>query len=234
MRTMAGYLAHPFVARGLLLEHGCEKTHNDAFRNVLRELGMDASNYAFRSVQLDGGIQRVVEKSLDWFRDGNAKRADELFRIAFHGQRIPRNVQEAFSILSSAFARAAAVVVRTFGLGDRVAYGARVPSAGVFRMETPTDDDVEIVTGLGATGAEIIIVYVADSAMPGNPMVPTIRVGRGAEVDLKVEEKDSAEAISERLLQLISEVRNGRRSVSADRLGNVAFQITRGYEGISL
>jgi altronate dehydratase len=234
MRTMAGYLAHPFVARGLLLEHGCEKTHNDAFRNVLRELGMDASNYAFRSVQLDGGIERVVEKSLEWFREGDTKKADDFFRIAFHGRRMPPNVQQAFSILSSAFARVDTAVVRTFASGVRVGYGERITSAGVFRMETPTDEDVEIVTGLGATGAVIIAVYGGDSVLPGNPMVPTIRVGRGAEVDLKVDEKDSAEAIAESLLQLISEVRNGRRRVSADRLGNVAFQITRGYEGISL
>ena len=101
-------------------------------------------------------------------------------------------------------------------------------------METPTDDGVEIVTGLGATGAEIIVVYVEKLVLPGNPMIPTLRVGGGAEVDLKVDKKDSAEVIAERLLQLISEVRDGRLRVSADRLGNVAFQITRGYEGISL
>jgi altronate dehydratase len=101
-------------------------------------------------------------------------------------------------------------------------------------METPTNDDVEIVTGLGATGVEVIVVYGDDSVLPGNPMVPTIRVGGGAEVDVKVDNKDSAEVIAEILLQLISEVRNGRRRTSADRLGNVAFQITRGYEGISL
>ena len=28
-RTMIGHLTHPTVALGLLLEHGCEKTHND-------------------------------------------------------------------------------------------------------------------------------------------------------------------------------------------------------------
>ena len=234
MRTMAGYLAHPFVARGLLLEHGCEKTHNDAFRRLLREVGIDATNYAFRSVQLDGGIESVIEKSLEWFREGDPKKASQLFRIAFHGQGMPPKVRQAFSMLSSAFARAEAAVVRTFGRGDRVAYGERITSAGVFRMETPTDDDVEVVTGLGATGVEVVVAYAADSVLPGNPMVPTIRVGAGAEVDLAVEEEDSAEVIAERLLQLLSDVRNGRRHVSADRLGNVAFQITRGYEGISL
>ena len=236
MRTMAGYLAHPFVSRALLLEHGCEKTHNDAFRTVLRNLGMNAGDYAFRSVQLDGGIERVVEKSLDWFQDGNGNKAscERFFTIALHGCDMPRNVKSAFSILSSAFAQAGAAVVRTFGHGDPVNYGERISSPGVLRMETPTDDSIEILTGLGATGAEMIVVFSENSVFPGNPMVPTIRIGRTGEVDLAICETDSAEAIVDQILRVISEVRSGIRRVSAERLGDVAFQITRGYEGISL
>src|SRR3712207_9368603 len=32
-RTVLGHLANPVVGLGLLLEHGCEKTHNDYFRD---------------------------------------------------------------------------------------------------------------------------------------------------------------------------------------------------------
>jgi altronate dehydratase len=236
MRTMAGYLAHPFVARGLLLEHGCEKTHNDAFRNVLREVGIDASNYAFRSVQLDGGIERVVEKSLEWFHAGNGNKAVSyrFFTIALHGRDMPPNVKQAFSILTSAFARAGAAVVRTLGRGERVDYGERISTPGVFRMQTPTSDVIEILTGLGATGAEIIILFSLHAALPGNAMIPTIRVGAAGEVDVQIHENDSAEWIVDQMLRVISEVRTGARRVTADRLGDVAFQITRGYEGISL
>jgi altronate dehydratase len=235
MRTMAGYLAHPFVSRALLLEHGCEKTHNDAFRNVLRDLGLNAHDYAFRSVQLDGGIERVVQKSLDWFKESNGKETvSQHSTIALHGRDMPPNVKLAFSIISSAFARAEAAVVRSFGRGDRISYGDRVTSTGTFRMETPTNDPVEILTGLGATGAEMIIAYLGDSISPGNPMVPTVRLGRAGEVDLEIQDTDPAEMIVDELLQLISEVRSETRRVTADRLGNVAFQITRGFEGISL
>ena len=41
----------------LLLEHGCEKTHNDYMRAALDEAGIDGSRYGFASVQLDGGIE---------------------------------------------------------------------------------------------------------------------------------------------------------------------------------
>src|SRR5215213_1242590 len=68
-RIVLGHLASPSVRFGLLLEHGCEKTHNDYFRNRLREAGVDPSRFGWASVQLDGGIDSVVAKVEDWFAE---------------------------------------------------------------------------------------------------------------------------------------------------------------------
>ncbi|MGA1196339.1 MAG: UxaA family hydrolase, partial [Candidatus Latescibacterota bacterium] len=38
-RTMVGYLTHPLIHSALLLEHGCEKTHNDYLRHALQDRG---------------------------------------------------------------------------------------------------------------------------------------------------------------------------------------------------
>ena len=46
----------------LLLEHGCEKTHNDYFRTHLEKLGVDPGQFGWASVQLDGGIEKSLEK----------------------------------------------------------------------------------------------------------------------------------------------------------------------------
>jgi altronate dehydratase len=235
LRTMAGYLAHPLVTRALLLEHGCEKTHNDAFRAVLRQLGFPETEYAFRSVQMDGGIDRVTDKSLQWFKENTSKSSERpLFALALHGREMPANVRRAFEMLSNAFEKAGAAVVRTAGAGKSLAYGERISGAGVYRMGVPTDDDLEILTGLGATGVEIIVVYVRDAMVPGNPLVPTIRVGEDGEIDLVARASDSAEAIAEGLLRLIQGLRHGDKLTTADETRNVGFQITRGYEGISL
>jgi len=67
MRLLAGHLLHPFVRQALLLEHGCERTHNDMLRHVLRQFGIDPERFGFASVQLDGGIDRVVDKVEQWF-----------------------------------------------------------------------------------------------------------------------------------------------------------------------
>ena len=66
-RTMIGHLTHPTVALGLLLEHGCEKTHNDHVRHEIQKLGISPERYGWASVQLDGGIDAVIEKVQDWF-----------------------------------------------------------------------------------------------------------------------------------------------------------------------
>jgi altronate dehydratase len=66
-QTIAGYAVHPLSERTLLLEHGCEKTHNDAIRNFLSAHGVDHSHLGFASIQLDGGIEKVTAKVARWF-----------------------------------------------------------------------------------------------------------------------------------------------------------------------
>ena len=61
-RTMIGHLTHPTVAIGLLLEHGCEKTHNDHVRHEIQKLGISPDSYGWASVQMDGGIDAVINK----------------------------------------------------------------------------------------------------------------------------------------------------------------------------
>ena len=61
LETMLGYLRHPSVRAALLLEHGCEKTHNGYMRQYLASRGFDPRRLGFASVQRDGGIERVSD-----------------------------------------------------------------------------------------------------------------------------------------------------------------------------
>ena len=67
LRTMMGYMTHPLVRRVLLLEHGCEKTHNDYYRNEIENLGLELDHFGWASVQLDGGIDKVMDRVEEWF-----------------------------------------------------------------------------------------------------------------------------------------------------------------------
>ena len=59
LRTMLGHLLHPSVRHAVLLEHGCEQTHNDAVRHYLAERGVSVDRFGWASVQTDGGIAKV-------------------------------------------------------------------------------------------------------------------------------------------------------------------------------
>ena len=60
--TLTGHLAHRSVRHAVLLEHGCEMTHNDAVRRHLESHGLAAARFGWASVQLDGGIESVRAK----------------------------------------------------------------------------------------------------------------------------------------------------------------------------
>eukprot|EP00026_Physarum_polycephalum_P001799 Phypoly_transcript_01802.p1 GENE.Phypoly_transcript_01802~~Phypoly_transcript_01802.p1 ORF type:complete len:875 (+),score=145.79 Phypoly_transcript_01802:33-2657(+) len=68
-RTLLGHLINPLVKQGLLLEHGCEKTHNDYMSLYLKTAGVDINRFGWASVQMDGGIDHVTEKVMKWFED---------------------------------------------------------------------------------------------------------------------------------------------------------------------
>jgi hypothetical protein len=70
-RTMVGHILHPSVVACVMLEHGCEKTHNDFFRLELDKHQPDGDTFPllWASVQLDGGIKSVTEKVVKWIYD---------------------------------------------------------------------------------------------------------------------------------------------------------------------
>ncbi|MDQ3251489.1 MAG: UxaA family hydrolase [Actinomycetota bacterium] len=209
-RTLIGHLASPSVRFGLLLEHGCEKTHNDYFRNRLEEAGLDPSRFGWASVQLDGGIDSVVAKVEDWFTEtldsaealeyegagpealrlglyGSGAISDEAARslaeitLAVVGSGGTVVVPERAALLSSpAYLEAA--------LGDRpventLAYGQAVPvgKQGLHVMEAPTGHWVETATGLGATGVEVMLAHVAGHPLQAHRMIPLLQASSDPE-----------------------------------------------------
>ena len=75
--TLAGHLAHRCVRHAVLLEHGCEQTHNDAVRHHIAERGLVAERFGWASVQMDGGIASVRAKVAGQLEAMAAARAPE-------------------------------------------------------------------------------------------------------------------------------------------------------------
>ena len=253
-RTMIGHLTHPTVALGLLLEHGCEKTHNDHVRHEIQKLGISPERYGWASVQLDGGIDAVIEKVQGWFSETLADKPFvpvvdaglEHLRIAVTSTgTVTEEVSQSLTQLTHRVVAAGGTVVvpanatfirhGTRRVPTTLAYGQRVEKAGFHVMETPTDQPTETLTGLGATGVDLALAHIVGAPLQSHVMVPLIQVSTdattrsayGADLDL-------ATADVEKLLALVVEVASRQYIPKLHGKGNTDFQLTRGLLGISM
>jgi altronate dehydratase len=201
-RTVLGHLASPTVRFGLLLEHGCEKTHNDYFRNRLIEADLDPGRFGWASVQLDGGIDSVVAKVEDWFEEtlDDAEELEyvdagpEALRLGLYADGpVSDEISLSLAEITLAVANAGGTVVvperaavlsspayleAVFGdltVENTLAYGQAAEKPGLHVMEAPTDHWVETATGLGATGVEVMLANVAGHPLQAHRMIPLLQ-----------------------------------------------------------
>jgi altronate dehydratase len=229
LRTLAGYAVHPLATRVLMLEHGCEKTHNDAFRHVLsRE---EAEKLGWLSIQMDGGIQPVISKALRWFAVPSPVVMREAAPIsALRVGFAQTNSEAPTELISAATALEQlgmlAVIPESFAGVQRqptLEYGQPAQTRGLHVMRTPTNDVTEILSGLGATGVELIVLWNEGAPVQHHPFIPVIEVGPA------LFENENAAA---QLLSLIVRAASGEIEPASQAYTD--FQITRGLEGVSL
>ncbi len=266
-RTMMGYITHPLVKHCLLLEHGCEKTHNDFMRYRLEEMGIDYSQLGFASIQGDGGIDKVTQKVEAWFVDqlSQAQPATQA-TVGSEGLRIgilsdgpvSATSGEELATLAKIIVGAGGTVVvpensgllRTpsfrqglFTTADvlpSLAYGQRIRQTGFHIMETPTSHWIETVTGLAASGVELMVALVNRQPMQTHPFVPMLQVTSEPKVkqtyaeDLDLYLDDDLPDFIHPILQYCKKVMEHSYTPRLYQLGNVDFQLTRGFLGVSL
>ena len=272
-RTLIGHLIHPMVALGLPLEHGCEKTHNDYIRHALTEQDIPLERYGWASVQLDGGIDAVVQKVEDWFsrslesmpRPDYADVGLEHLRIGLTSSgKVTETVTQSLAHLTqtivstggtvvvpanATFLNSPTYVAHTFGgspqipLQNTLSYGQFITESGFHIMETPTDHVVETLTGLGATGVDLMFAHVVGHPLQAHRMIPLIQAtteettGSVYEADLDLlpaDENWTPESFSAQMLEIILEVASRRYTPKLYGKGNTDFQFTRGLLGISM
>lgn len=69
LRNYASYIRHPDIVRCCLLEHGCEKVHNQYVIDYLHQENIQTAALGHASIQLDGGIEKVSAKVRTWFQE---------------------------------------------------------------------------------------------------------------------------------------------------------------------
>ena len=265
IRTMTGYLTHPMTGAALLLEHGCERTHNDFYRQQLLDRGIDPAGFGWASIQLDGGIEKVIDRIESWFEenlhDRNSPSAvhtgiSDLRLGVAAADPLPDDHSEALSQLILDVVNGGGTVVvpdnapllghpsfirllADCPIKPTLAYGESFAVPGLHIMETQTTHWVETLTGLGASGVELVVAGVGSHPLPGHPMIPVLLVGadglsRPFREDVDHILAGGPEACRVAMLDLIRRTAAGTHTPRAEVLGNTDFQVTRGLLGVSV
>ena len=111
-----------------------------------------------------------------------------------------------------------------------LAYGQRVEKSGFHIMETPTDQQTETLTGLGATGVDLALAHIIGAPLQSHVMVPLLQVSTdtatqanyGADLDLATADVDE-------LLALIVEVASRQYTPKLHGKGKHRFSINTGF-----
>ncbi|MDE2774906.1 MAG: UxaA family hydrolase [Chloroflexota bacterium] len=255
-----GYLQHPKLRHALLLEHGCEITHNSYFRAMMAERGLDPDHFGWASIQLDGGIDAVMRKIVGWFSERLRDDAPpplttaglDALRLGLLTQvKPPAYVARGLALLCQVIVAGGGTVVASdkdalfespFAAqldlarapAASLGYGQRAKRAGFHIMANPRAHWGETLAGLGASGVEVMLGYVDGHLLAGHPLAPVLQVSGGAaspeDLDCVLAADDD---ISGRLLGLLVATLSGEHTPKHQAVGNNDFQVTRGVLGVS-
>ena len=266
LNIVSGHLQHPFITHAVLLEHGCERTHNDAIRHDLLSKGLNPARFDWASVQLDGGLDRVAEKVETQFRvalDSPVQRKTGSIADLKIGLMTQGSISEITARALAGLIRdlvvswATIVVAENASIVDSTVfmerlltdeqswsvnldYGAHPSSNGCFVMATPTTSTTEILTGLGGTGVEIILMYTNGMPVASHPLVPVLQFSDQNEYsdkffdDLDFVLPQLMDKPSDFLMTKIEHTITRRHIPKLHHRGYSNFQVTRGTVGVSL
>lgn len=259
--TLLGYATHPAIQHCLLLEHGCEVTHNDFMRRQLDALGFDPQRFGWASIQMDGGIEAVLQKIERWFAGQLAAQTEpavkqvelEALRLGLLATvPLPEAAAASLSVVARQVVQAGGAVVMPANAtllaspefldqtlfsrapAPTLGYGQKISAPGFYLMDTPTVHPVETVTGLGATGVDLLLAYVGQQSLPGHPLLPLLQIAaapaHNPDADLVLAGDPAGWPVT--LLDLLAETASRRYRPRQQAV--VDFQLTRGLLGFSL
>ena len=254
-QTIAGYAVHPLSERVLLLEHGCEKTHNDAIRNFLGSHGIDHTAMGFASIQLDGGIDRVTEKVTNWFASPQAcespRQSSLCLGLTAQGD-VPAETATALAAVATSIvvSGGSVIIPETSPLlrsadftsalfvaapHTTLSYGEIIQHRGLHVMAMSGDHLIESLSGMGSSGANLFLVHDSTRPVQGHPFIPTVQIA--SDSSSSHSDQNLAHLPSEQrtaaILTALSRVWTAQQRPQAQSTGNVDFQVNRGWFGVS-
>ena len=169
------------------------------------------------------------KQTMDWYIDLGHKLGHDLT-----GNLVPKNIEGG---LINIFIKSLGAITKggTSIIEDILDYGERIKEKGLNIMQGP-GGDLESVTGLVASGANIICFSTGQGTPTGNAICPVIKIASNSKIYKKLKndldfnagrllsESIEIEKLSEELVNEIIEVASGKKTAS-ERLYQYQFQI---------
>jgi altronate dehydratase len=121
-----------------------------------------------------------------------------------------------------------------------LAYGQSAQASGFHIMEAPSTHWVETLSGLGATGVDLVLTHVDGLPQQAHPFIPVIQVSTAetgrplASMDFDLLLHGEVSQWAEQLLGLAVTVAAHQYVPKSVVQGNLDFQITRGLLGVTV
>eukprot|EP01064_Diplonema_japonicum_P035544 TRINITY_DN7749_c0_g1_i1.p1 TRINITY_DN7749_c0_g1~~TRINITY_DN7749_c0_g1_i1.p1 ORF type:complete len:939 (+),score=252.25 TRINITY_DN7749_c0_g1_i1:70-2817(+) len=258
-RVLTGHMRSPYVRKAFVLEHGCEKTHNDWFMTQLeatREKGDRNVEAGWGSVQLDGGIDAVCAKIKAHFEKVGSVDGEKVpLRVGF----MSKGVSEEDGALCGAVAQAVVgcggsvvVMANSELLGNAgftlaalqdtdkgsvrptLAFAERVRREGFHVMETQDImSSTELLTGMASAGLSCIL-WVSSAPCPApvsHPFIPTLLLSPNGDLPLTAATPELCVKV---VLGVVKDSISGRYQTRGEQTDSCDFSIPRGATAISL
>ena len=260
--VLVGILRSPLIKFAVLLEHGCEKNHNDSMRKTLKsKFESIPSNIGFESVQLGGGVRRAVSNVMRQCRRlseaTNMRKKEKNLRVGLVVDTTSLNQVDIDSL--KVFCRA--VIDKWTG----TIVSPRVPCLNGFETMFKTrfvslgdtiseDAGMVLLRGLdccsmtlsetigcvASTGVHVLVVLSTTSdIVQAHPLIPTIFISSSSssslmfhDVDVRLNHGVSENAMS--ICDVVASVVSSKLLPYMNRIGNVHFQFSRGRTGVSV
>jgi altronate dehydratase len=169
----------------------------------MTEKHLNPDDFGWASVQLDGGIQNVMQKMVGWFDQQLADSSDSpSIKVGLEALKLglmtQGEVTDALALQLAILTRiivaaggsvvvsqadpllASAAYLNDLGLvaspNPNLGYAQNIQTPGFYVMEISTYQWGEMLTGLGAAGVEIVLGHIQSQPMSGHPLVPVLQV----------------------------------------------------------
>ena len=264
VRTNLSHLLHPNVALAVSLEHGCEKTHNAYMRQELEKRGGDAEQVGWFSIQLDGGIDNVLEKAISWCQSHPAHSESHLEMVDAKEIRVglltrgllpdflestlslfcQRLLDGGLSVIVPENSSLLSVPLSQSILVDppqpTLAYGQQVQAPGFHVMVSAAATLEETLTGIGGSGTQVLFTFLKNRPIGSHPMIPVVQATWSAnrhnpfQDDFDLILPQDPQQGSKQLLGILKAVLSREYTPKNNARHNHVYQLSRGMRGISL